>query len=100
MQLTFEYIFEIQSRFTNEEQETLLQTVRNGNTVMFLPETKTFSPELVAKFLINGGIDPDTPAFVCENLTLNDEQIFRGTLREVSKVSFGSLCVMVIKPNP
>jgi cobalt-precorrin-7 (C5)-methyltransferase len=93
-------LFTFHEGITNKEKEALLQTVKNGSAVMFLPETKNFSPELVAKSLINGGIDPDTPAFVCENLTLTDEQIFKGTLREVSEVSFGSLCVMVIKPNP
>jgi cobalt-precorrin-7 (C5)-methyltransferase len=93
-------LFTFHEGITNKEKETLLQTIKNGGAVMFLPETKNFSPELVAKSLINGGIDPDTPAFVCENLTLNDEKVFRSTLREVSKVSFGSLCVMVIKPNP
>jgi cobalt-precorrin-7 (C5)-methyltransferase len=93
-------LFTFHEGITNKEKETLLQTVKNGGAVMFLPDTKNFSPELLAKSLINGGIDPDTPAFVCENLTLNDEKVFRSTLREVSKVSFGSLCVMVIKPNP
>lgn len=93
-------LFTFHGGITNKEKEVLLQTVKNGGAVMLLPDSKTFSPELLSKFLISEGVAPDTPAFVCENLTLNGEQVFRSTLSEVSKASFGLLCVMVIKPNP
>jgi cobalt-precorrin-7 (C5)-methyltransferase len=93
-------LFTFHEGIANKEKEALLQNVKNGGTVMLLPDAKRFSPALVSKFLINGGVDPDTPTCVCENLTLNDERVFRSTLSEVSKASFCSLCVMVIKPNP
>jgi cobalt-precorrin-7 (C5)-methyltransferase len=93
-------LFTFHEGVNTHEKEELLQAVKNGGAVMLLPGAKRFSPVLVSKFLINEGVDPDTPTFVCENLTLNDERVFRSTLSEVSKASFCSLCVMVIKPNP
>lgn len=54
-------------------------------------------PDETARYLIKHGISPATPALVCENLTLEDEKIFRGTLSRVVPGQFSWLSVMVIK---
>ena len=55
------------------------------------------TPDKTATYLINNGIGKTTPAVVCENLTLEDEKIFRGTLVEVTPEQFSWLSVMVVK---
>ena len=82
------------------EKERMAKAIGEGRTVILLPDAKNFSPAEVAKFLISRGVKEATPAFVCENLTLNDERVVKSTLSEVSKTTFDSLCVMVIKPSP
>jgi cobalt-precorrin-7 (C5)-methyltransferase len=84
---------------TMKEKESLAKAVGNGRTVMLLPDAKDFSPSEIAKFLLKRGVSEKTQAFVCENLTLDDEKTVQITLLEASKVVFGSLCVMVIKPS-
>ena len=54
-------------------------------------------PDETASYLINNGISETTPTLVCENLTLGDEKIFRGALRDVIARQFSWLSVMVIK---
>ena len=54
-------------------------------------------PGETASYLTNNGISGTAPTLVCENLTLEDERIFRGTLREVIPRQFSWLSVMVIK---
>ena len=92
-------LFSFHEGVTAEKKEELTEVVKKRGNVMLLPESKDFSPSKVAKFLIHRGVNPETPAYVCENLTLGDERIFSGTLREVSSRSFTALCVMVINPS-
>ncbi|MBA7541929.1 hypothetical protein ES705_34245 [subsurface metagenome] len=54
-------------------------------------------PDETASYLIKNGISETTLTFVCENLTLGDEKIFRGALRDVIARQFSWLSVMVIK---
>ncbi len=54
-------------------------------------------PDETASYLIKNGISETTLTFVCENLALGDEKIFRGTLRDVIARQFSWLSVMVIK---
>jgi cobalt-precorrin-7 (C5)-methyltransferase len=70
-----------------------------GEDIMLLPDPKDFSPSDVAKFLIGKGVAEDTSAVVCENLTLEDERVVASTLRGIVGKSYGSLCVMVIRPK-
>ena len=53
-------------------------------------------PGEVASYLIDNGISASTPAIVCESLTLEDEKIFRGTLKDVINRHFSWLAVMVL----
>jgi cobalt-precorrin-7 (C5)-methyltransferase len=57
-------------------------------------------PDETARYLISHGISNTTPTLVCENLTLEDENIFRGTLAEVIPRQFSWLSVMVIICQP
>jgi cobalt-precorrin-7 (C5)-methyltransferase len=77
----------------------LLDALRRGKTAIVLPDPKAFKPKEIAKFLIDKGLHGRTSVFMCENLTLEGERIIETTLEEVSKLDFGSLCVMVIKPS-
>ncbi|HLB99818.1 MAG TPA: precorrin-6y C5,15-methyltransferase (decarboxylating) subunit CbiE [Candidatus Bathyarchaeia archaeon] len=82
-----------------EKKKQLLAAVKEGSDVVLLPNPKVFVPSNIAKFLIDKGIASDTPAFVCENLTLNNERVEKSTLKGVSGMTFRPLCVMVIRPN-
>ena len=84
---------------SEEEKQVLDFAISSGEDVILLPDAKAFSPKVIARYLINSGADKDTPVYVCENLTLPEERITSSTLADVSKLEFGSLCVMVIKAN-
>jgi cobalt-precorrin-7 (C5)-methyltransferase len=92
-------LFSFHEGVSAEEKQELANAVKKGNDVILLPDSRGFPPSAVAKFLVDVGVDAETPVFVCENLTLSDERIVRSTLGEAVGVSFGSLCVMVIKPS-
>jgi cobalt-precorrin-7 (C5)-methyltransferase len=81
-----------------EKKKQLLGAVKNGKDVMLLPNPKAFVPRDIANFLIDRGISADTPTVVCENLTLNNEQVKNSTLKGILGMTFDSLCVMVIRP--
>ena len=82
-----------------EEKNELASCIKKGKEVMLLPDSRAFPPREIASFLIKAGVDKETPVFVCENLTLDDEKVTSSSLEEVSKQTFRSLCVMVIKAN-
>jgi len=80
-----------------DEKQVLDFAVNSGEDVILLPDSRGFTPKEIASYLIDAGIAQDTPAYVCENLTLPNEKVTVSTLAKVSKLTFGSLCVMVIK---
>jgi len=84
---------------TAEDKSHLLSCVKKGKSVMLIPDSRAFPPREIASFLSKAGLDKETCVFVCENLTLDDEKVTSGTLGEVSKQAFRSLCIMVIKGN-
>jgi cobalt-precorrin-7 (C5)-methyltransferase len=84
---------------TPEDKNHLLSCIKNGKNVILLPDARAFPPKEIANFLLNAKIPKETPAYVCENLTLPEEKVFPGSLAEVSKLDFGALSVMVIKAN-
>jgi len=68
---------------------------RNRHLIILTgPEQK---PDETASYLINNGVSETTLSFVCEDLTLRDEKIFRGALRDVVARQFSWRSVMVIK---
>ena len=77
------------------EKARLVEAVGNGKMTMILPDPK-FQPDQISKYLIDSGIDPRTPAAVCENLTYVNERITEGDLRTISSEKYGPMCLMVI----
>ena len=77
------------------ERTRLVEAVGNGKMAMILPDPK-FQPDQISKYLIDSGVDPKTPAAVCENLTYVNERITEGDLQTISSEKFGPMCLMVI----
>jgi len=68
---------------------------RNRHLIVITgPEQK---PDETASYLTKHGVSETTPALVCENLTLEDEKIFRATLKDIAGRQFSWLSVMVVK---
>jgi len=88
--------FHEDSKTLKEKRGFMLDAFHRNRHLIILtgPEQK---PEETASYLIKNGVSAATPALVCENLTLENEKIFRGTLREVASGQFSWLSVMVIK---
>jgi len=82
----------------NDTRKTELTTcLRASRDVLLFPDAKSFLPKNIALYLINSGFNPNTPVFICENLTLSNERVVKSNLADVSTADFASLCVMVIK---
>lgn len=81
---------------TPEEKKKLVETLKEGKTVFMLPDNSSFSPPDIAKFLIDQGINRETPVGVCENLTLRSERTVTSTLEGILQQKFEPLCVMAI----
>jgi cobalt-precorrin-7 (C5)-methyltransferase len=92
-------LFSFHKGTTAEKKVQLLKAVREGKDVMLLPDPKAFTPPEIASFLIEAGLNKETPIFVCERLTLSGERIVESTLEQASALDFDALCVMVIKVN-
>ena len=80
----------------NEDKAKLAETVRNGKLTVIIPDPRSFQPDQIAKYLIDSGIDPSTPAAVCESLTYNNERITEGDLLMLSSEKFGPMCLMMV----
>ena len=92
-------LFSFHDGTDDRKKKELADAIIKEEDVMLLPDPKVFSPSDVAKFLISKAVAEDTSAFVCENLTLEDEKVVASTLRGIVGKSYGSLCVMVIRPK-
>lgn len=90
-------LFSFHEGASREKKMRLAETVKEKKDVMLLPDPKAFPPCEIASFLINNGVDKETPVVVCENLTLSNERIVASTLEGILKLDFGALCLMVIK---
>jgi cobalt-precorrin-7 (C5)-methyltransferase len=78
------------------EKRRLAEAVQNGKIALILPDPKSFQPNQISNYLIDSGIDPKTPAAVCENLTYPNERITEGDLQTISSEKFDPMCLMVI----
>jgi cobalt-precorrin-7 (C5)-methyltransferase len=78
-----------------EKQMFMLDALRRKRHLIVItgPVQK---PSETANYLIKHGINEAAPVLVCENLTLNGERIFRGTLKDAATKQFSWLSVMVI----
>jgi cobalt-precorrin-7 (C5)-methyltransferase len=90
-------LFTFHDKVSDEEKEKLISAVKCGRTILLLPNSRGFTPKDIAGLLIEVDTDKETPIYICENLTLENEKIMETTLEKVVGQSFGSLCVMVIK---
>jgi cobalt-precorrin-7 (C5)-methyltransferase len=88
-----------EGKVSEKEKQDLVAAVKDGQSVMLLPDSRAFTPSQISCFLIKEGLDKKTQVYVCENVTLDDEKFTESDLGKVSLQSFGSLCVMVIKSN-
>jgi len=88
-----------QGNVNAKRKEELATCLKGGRDAMLLPDAKAFPPKEIANYLIQSGIDSQTPVFICENLTLGDEKVTASSLEGVLKLDFKALCVMVIKAN-
>jgi cobalt-precorrin-7 (C5)-methyltransferase len=92
-------LFTFHNEVSDLEKGKLISAVKCGLTILLLPNSRGFKPQDVASFLIESNIDRETPVFVCENITLENEKITSSTLGQIVGKSFGLLCVMVIRAN-
>ncbi|MFC1913660.1 precorrin-6y C5,15-methyltransferase (decarboxylating) subunit CbiE [Chloroflexota bacterium] len=78
-----------------EKQMFMLDALRRKRHLIIItgPIQK---PDETASYLINNGIGETAPTIVCENLTLEEEKIFQGTLRDIATRQFSWLSVMVV----
>jgi len=81
-----------------QKKKKLAESSKEGKILIILPDPKVFTPSDIAKFLISESVDEETPVFICENLTLDEERIFSSSLKEITSLNFSSLCIMVVKP--
>jgi cobalt-precorrin-7 (C5)-methyltransferase len=82
---------------SDDQKQKLVSAYQCGRTIILLPDAKSFAPKDIAVLLIGAGADKNTPVYVCENLTLENEAITSTTLEQAQDVTFGPLSVMVIK---
>ena len=80
-----------------EEKRRFMLDAFGRNRHLIILTGQEQKPDETASYLINKGISETAPTLVCENLTLEDEKIFRGALKEVIPRQFSWLSVMVIK---
>ena len=90
-------LFTFHNEVSDEEKEKLISAVKCGRTILLLPNSRGFTPKDIAGLLIKLDTDKETPVYICENVTLENEKIMETTLGKAVGQSFGSLCVMVIK---
>jgi cobalt-precorrin-7 (C5)-methyltransferase len=86
-----------EGKVTDEQKEQLASAYQSGKTIIVLPDAKNFTPKAIAAHLIKTGADKQTPVYICENLTLENEKITMTNLGEARSLIFSSLSVMVIK---
>jgi cobalt-precorrin-7 (C5)-methyltransferase len=81
---------------SHEKKMRLVEALKDGKTVMLLPDAKSFSPCDIARFLIGQGIDGETSVSICENLALDNERTVTSTLEGILEQNFDALCVVVV----
>lgn len=82
---------------SDDAKSKLVSAYQCARTILLLPAQKGFTPKDIATLLLDAGANKQSPVFICENLTLNNEKITQTTLEKTADQKFGPLCVMVIK---
>jgi cobalt-precorrin-7 (C5)-methyltransferase len=86
-----------EGNISDDAKGKLVSAYQCGRTILLLPAQNGFAPKDIAALLLETGAAKQTPVYVCENITLENEKITQTTLNEAATQTFGSLCVMVIK---
>lgn len=73
--------------------DEILDIIDNGKPTIILPD---FKPAELAQFLIENGIDENRKAAVCQKLSYEDENIFFMSLKEILKMEFSYMSIVVI----
>jgi cobalt-precorrin-7 (C5)-methyltransferase len=81
---------------SDAEKAKLAEGVRDGKLAVIIPDPRSFQPDQIARYLIDSGINPRTPAAVCESLTYANERITEGNLLMLSTEKFEPTCLMVV----
>jgi len=71
----------------------IIDIIDNGKPTIILPN---FKPSEIADFLIENGVDKGKKAAICERLSYDDEKVVENTLKDISEMEFGYMCVMVV----
>jgi cobalt-precorrin-7 (C5)-methyltransferase len=79
-----------------EKNKTFMLDAYRQNRHLIIISGPGHRPHENAKYLIENGISRTTKALVCESLSLEDEKVFRGTLKDVSDREFSWISVMVV----
>jgi cobalt-precorrin-7 (C5)-methyltransferase len=90
-------LFTFHDSVSDDEKQKLVSAYQCGRTILLLPNSRGFSPKDISILLLETGADTQTPVYICENITLENEKVTSSTLEGIAGQTFGGLCVMVIK---
>ncbi len=71
----------------------ILETIDNGKPSIILPNFKIAD---LVHFLIEKGISEERKVAVCEKLSYDDEKIVEASLKDISKLNFSYMSILVI----
>lgn len=78
--------------------EFLVNSFNIGRNLLMLTN-ETQVPRQSATYLLEHGLPANTPALICEYMTMEDETVYRTTLEEVANTDYRLTSVLVVK-NP
>ena len=78
------------------EKMELIEASKLDKDIILLPRPWDFMPQDIAKFLLRKGIPPQIGISVYENLTLENEAVFSGSLEDFLEKDFSDLSIMII----
>jgi len=87
--------FHENEEWTEKNKKFMLDAYRQGRHLIII-SGPGHKPHENARYLMENGINQNTPALVCESLSLDDEKIFRGTLKDISEREFSWISLMVV----
>lgn len=85
-----------------EEKRQLLEQAKLGKrNLIVLPRPWDFMPAEVARYLLQGKVNPNTKVAVLQNVTLENESVIACTLSELAEKqeTLSDLTILVIRPN-
>ena len=87
------------TNLASHDLPTVLEQIRGAEKVGLFT-TETCSPSMVARAMLDGGLDYFT-GYICENLGSPDERVTQGELGELADQTFASpnVLILVRKPN-